>query len=390
MPHPTISHSQLPTLDEMLAGVVSAPSCSSVSPAFDQSNRLVSERLAGWLEGLGFRVELQPVTGRSDKWNVIANIGEGGGGLVLGGHSDTVPYDPALWQSDPFRLERREGRLYGLGICDMKGFFPLAIEAARRQLARPLRRPLTIVATADEESSMEGALELVRQGSLNGSHALIGEPTGLRPVRAHKGILMESIRLIGHSGHSSDPSLGRSALDGMTLVLDELVRWRGELQRANRDDAFAVPVPTLNLGHIHGGDNPNRICGECELHIDLRPLPGMDLDQLRQTLASRIGQRLQGSGLVVGIERLFCGTPPMATATDADLVRYCSELCGHAAEAVAFCTEGPYYQQLGMETVILGPGDIAQAHQPDEYLEERRIEPMIQLLERLIDRYCRD
>jgi acetylornithine deacetylase len=388
MTHPAHPRQLAPTLDEMFAGVVSAPSCSSVSPAFDQSNRLVSERLAEWLEGLGFRVELQPVSGRDGKWNVVATIGAGEGGLVLGGHSDTVPCDVALWQSDPFTLSRRDGRLYGLGLCDMKGFFPLAIEAYRRLHGTPLRHPLSIVATADEESSMEGALELVRQGTLRGACAVIGEPTNLRPVRAHKGILMEAIRLTGHSGHSSDPSLGRSALEGMAAVLDELIRWRGELQAAHRDESFAVPVPTLNLGHIHGGDNPNRICGHCELHIDLRPLPGMGLDALRTTLAERLVARLAGSGIKLEIERLFCGTPPLATASDADLVRFTSQLCGHPAEAVAFCTEGPYYQQLGMETVVLGPGDIAQAHQPDEYLAESRIEPTISLLGELIRRYC--
>ena len=105
---------------------------------------------------------------------------------------------------------------------------------------------------------------------------LFRSPTGLRPIRLHKGILMEAIHLRGRSGHSSDPSLGNNALEGMHAIISELLRWRAELQAEHRNPLFAVPVPTLNLDHIHGGDNPNRICADCELHIDLRPLPGME------------------------------------------------------------------------------------------------------------------
>ncbi|GAB6042063.1 acetylornithine deacetylase [Endothiovibrio diazotrophicus] len=377
-----------PTLMEMFAAVVAAPSVSSVSPQFDSGNREVSERLANWLADLGFRTELMTIPGHVDKFNVVAALGEGDGGLVLAGHSDTVPFDLERWNSDPFTLTEREGRLYGLGTCDMKGFFPLAIEAARRFRADDLRQPLTIVATADEESSMDGALELVKQGRPQGRYALIGEPTGLRPVRAHKGIIMESIRLIGRAGHSSDPSLGVSALEGMYQVLGELLAWREEMQGKHRNPLFAVPVPTLNLGHIHGGDNPNRICGQCELHIDLRPLPGMALEELRGELERRLRGRLGESALQLEIEPLFSGAPPMETAAASPIVRESEALTHQEAGAVAFCTEGPYFQQLGMETVILGPGDIDQAHQPDEYLEVARIEPTVALLEGMIRRFC--
>ena len=379
-----------PTLMEMLAGVVAAPSVSSVSPQFDSGNREVSERLAGWLDDLGFRVELMALPGHTDKFNVIAALGEGDGGLVLAGHSDTVPFDLERWNSDPFALTERDGRLYGLGTCDMKGFFPIAIEAARRFKASELREPLTIVATADEESTMDGALELVKQGRPKGRYTVIGEPTGLRPVRAHKGILMEAIRLVGRAGHSSDPSLGVSALEGMHQVLGELLAWREELQGKNRNPLFAVPVPTLNLGHIHGGDNPNRICGQCELHIDLRPLPGMALDDLRGELERRLRGRLGESALSLEFHHLFPGAPPMETPADSPIVTASEALTHHPAESVAFCTEGPYFNQLGMETVILGPGDIDQAHQPDEYLEIARIEPTVELLSQLIQRFCVD
>lgn len=378
----------VPGLIEMLQRLVATPSVSSVSPEFDQSNRAVIDILAGWLDALGFAVEVMPLPERPEKANLIATLGAGPGGLVLAGHTDTVPFDADRWRSDPFVLTEADDRLYGLGTADMKGFFPLAIEAARRFEARQLRSPLIILATADEESSMEGAEALVAAGRPRGRYAVIGEPTGLRPVRMHKGIMMEAIRLTGRSGHSSDPTLGVNALEGMHGVLGEILAWRAELQAAHRNPLFQVEVPTLNLGHIHGGDNPNRICGRCELHIDLRPLPGMALDELRGELARRLERRLADSRLELEIFPLFKGTPAMETPAASALVQVAERLTGHDAEAVAFCTEGPYLQALGMETLILGPGDIDQAHQPDEYLARDRVRPTVDLLEQLIGRFC--
>jgi len=149
-----------------------------------------------------------------------------------------------------------------------------------------------------------------------------------------------------------------------------------------------VPVPTLNLGHIHGGDNPNRICADCELHIDLRPLPGMDLAELRDTLRQRVQRAIEETGLELDCSPLFEGTPAMETPATSEIVRCTEALTGYSATAVAFGTEGPYFNQMGIETVVLGPGDIDQAHQPDEYLEEARIEPTLDLLGKLIDRFC--
>src|SRR5699024_5250064 len=141
----------------------------------------------------------------------------------------------------------------------------------RELRARDLRRPLTILATADEESGMTGAKALVDDGRPIGRYTLIGEPTGLRPIHLHKGVMMEAVRLIGRSGHSSNPAFGVNALEAMALALNEILAWRADLQRRYRDARFLVPEPTLNLGHIRGGDNPNRICAEVELHFDLRP-----------------------------------------------------------------------------------------------------------------------
>lgn len=370
--------------------LIATPSVSSVSPAHDQSNQDVIELLGGWLDGLGFAVEVLPLAHRPGKANLVATLGQGDGGLVLSGHTDTVPYDEGRWRHDPFRLTEVDNRLYGLGTSDMKAFFALAIEAARHCRAAALRQPLIILATADEESSMDGAKDLVALGRPTARYAVIGEPTGLRPVHMHKGIIMEAIHVFGHAGHSSDPQLGASALEGMHTVLGELLAWRAELQASHNDPRFAVPVPTLNPGHIHGGDNPNRICAHCELHFDLRALPGMDLDVLRQGLDERLAVLLPEDRLRLERRSLIDGTPALSTPAESPIVRAAEQLTGHPAEAVAFCTEGPYLNALGMQSIILGPGDIAQAHQPDEYLGVERIEPTIALLSELIRRFCLD
>ncbi len=368
--------------------LIATPSVSSVSPQFDQSNRPVIDLLAGWLEEAGFSVRIEPLPDRPDKANLIATLSEGPGGLVLAGHTDTVPFDAGRWHFDPFGGVIADDRMYGLGTADMKSFLALAIEAAAEFRSRDLRQPLVILATADEESSMAGARALAAAGRPLGRHAVIGEPTGLKPVRMHKGILMEAIRLEGKSGHSSNPALGQSALEGMYRVMGELLQWRAELQARYRNSLFEVEVPTLNLGRIHGGDNPNRICADCELHIDIRPLPGMKLADLREELHRRLGRLLADSGLRLSFLPLFQGVEALDTPAAAAIVRAAEELTGAPAGVVSFGTEGPYLNALGMETVILGPGSVDCAHQPDEHLPLAVIPPTLELLRGLIGRFC--
>ena len=376
----------LPSLQQRFAALLAAPSVSCTQPALDQSNRQVVELLANWLGELGFICELQEV--QPGKFNLLATRGQGPGGLVLAGHSDTVPFDEALWRSSPLGLSERDGRWYGLGSCDMKGFFALVIEAVQGLLEHDFRQPLLILATCDEESSMSGARALADAGRPLGRAAVIGEPTGLRPIRLHKGVMMERIEIRGQSGHSSDPSLGHSALEAMHASIGELMALRRQWQQAFNNPQFGVPQPTLNFGCIHGGDNPNRICGQCSLEFDLRPLPGMDPQQLRTVIRSKLQPLAELHRVQIEYGPLFPGVPPFEQAADCELVRLAERLTGHAAEAVAFGTEAPYLQQLGCETLVLGPGDIACAHQPDEYLEMARIEPTVRLLRELIQHYC--
>ncbi len=376
----------LPSMKEQFAALIAAPSVSCTQASLDQTNRPVIDLLASWLGDLGFAIDIQQVS--PGKFNLLASFGSGPGGLVLAGHSDTVPYDPQLWASDPLTLTESGDRWVGLGVCDMKGFFPLIIEAVRTLLDQPFRQPLLILATCDEESSMSGARALAEAGRPLGRAAVIGEPTGLRPIRLHKGVMMERIDILGRSGHSSDPSLGHSALEAMHQVMGELMGLRQQWQREYNNAQFTVPQPTLNFGCIHGGDNPNRICGQCALEFDLRPLPGMDPNVLRAAIRGKLAPLAERHQVQIDYAPLFPEVPPFEQSADAELVRLAERLTGHAAEAVAFGTEAPYLQRLGCETLVLGPGDIACAHQPGEYLELSRLEPTVRVLRELIQHYC--
>lgn len=373
---------------DRLSQLVATPSVSCTSPEFDMPNLAIIELLANWLSDLGFAAEVIPLAGYPGKANLLASYGSGSGGLVLAGHSDTVPCDPERWQQNPFSLVEKEGRFYGLGTTDMKGFFPTVLAAIEQIDLKNIRQPLMILATADEESSMSGARALAALGRPKGRYAVIGEPTSMRPIRMHKGIMMEAVRIRGRAGHSSDPANGNNALDTMHLVLNELVRVRGELQATYRNDGFTIAVPTLNLGCIHGGDNPNRICGDCELQFDLRTLPGMGTDNLHEDLARRLIPLGETHGTTITIEQLFPGINAYEEPATSELVRVAERLSGHTAESVAFATEASFLKNMGMETIVMGPGSINQAHQPNEYIDQSQINPAIDIVKSLIRQFC--
>lgn len=378
----------VPPLLSMLRTLVATPSVSCTSSDLDMSNLDVVHCLAQWLEDLGFHTRVQVLPGQARKANLIARLGDGPGGLMLAGHTDTVPCDEHRWSRDPFTLAEVDARLYGLGTTDMKGFFAIALTAAARFVDAPLTEPLYILATADEESTMAGARALIGDHAPRARCAIIGEPTSSCPVRTHKGIMMLTIRVEGGSGHSSDPGLGINALDVMHQIMSELIDFRAELAQRYRNNAFEVEVPTLNLGCLHGGDNPNRICGHAELQIDMRLLPGMDSDAILEELEIRLERITDASRAKVVIAPIYPPIPPFEAAPDSAFVKQVEATTGQRAGAVAFGTEGPFLQQLGTETVILGPGRIEQAHQPDEHLELASIQPAIDVLERLIRASC--
>ncbi|GAB3489260.1 acetylornithine deacetylase [Marinomonas epiphytica] len=379
---------RLPSLLDMMTQLISTPSISCSQAHWDQSNKKVIELLESWLSNLGFQCEIMPLPDDPEKCNLIATFGQGEGGLVLSGHTDTVPYDQGRWQSDPFKLTERDNKLFGLGSCDMKGFFAIVLDTIQQMSLQNIQQPLIILATADEESSMAGARALAEQGKIKGRYALIGEPTSLTPIHAHKGIMMERIKVTGQAGHSSNPNLGNNALDAMHKVMSELMAFRQELKGTYRDANFVIDYPTLNLGCIHGGDNPNRICGSCEIDFDLRALPGMSNQSLMSEIANRLPGIEEKTGTKIELNSLFPDVPSFYTPSESAIIKACESLTKQDATTVAFATEGPFLNQMGLETLVLGPGSIDQAHQPNEFLALDQIQPMQHILKGLIERFC--
>ncbi len=377
----------LPDIVEIVRTLVAHSSVSSPDPRHDQSNRAVVDCLAEWAESLGFRVEVMPLADPT-KANLIATLGDGPGGLVLSGHTDTVPFDRAQWSTEPLELVEKDGRLFGRGTADMKGFFGAALHAASRFEEGTLKEPLVLVGTADEESTMNGARALLDNGRPTARRCVVGEPTGMKPVHMHKGILIEALKITGQSGHSSDPGLGVSALEAMHEAIGALLAIREELQAEHRDEAFRVPVPTLNLGRIEGGDSPNRICSSCSLTFDVRPLPTMDLGETRDRVREAVLARFDEAAVDIAFESLAAGVPAFRTPADAELVKAAEELTGKTSEAVMFCTESPFFAKLGMETIVCGAGSIDMAHQPNEYINRDGLDAATEFYAQLIHRFC--
>ncbi|CFV21282.1 acetylornithine deacetylase [Yersinia enterocolitica] len=388
---------KLPPFIELYRALIATPSISATDSALDQSNEALINLLAGWFADLGFRVEIQPVPDTRHKFNLLASIGEnfvgkkssgeGSGGLLLAGHTDTVPYDEGRWTRDPFTLTEHDNKLYGLGTADMKGFFAFILDAVRDIDASTLSKPLYILATADEETTMAGARYFAASTQLRPDFAIIGEPTSLQPVRAHKGHISNAIRITGQSGHSSDPARGVNAIDLMHESITELMKLRTTLQERYNNPAFAIPYPTMNFGHINGGDAANRICACCELHMDIRPLPGLtlsDLDELMTEALAPVSARWPGR---LSIDQLHPPIPGYECPTDHHMVGVIEELLGERTAVVNYCTEAPFIQQI-CPTLVLGPGSINQAHQPDEFIDMAFIDPTRELIGQLVDHFC--
>ena len=389
----------MPTTEQQVVSqlrqLVAQPSVSSPDPHWDASNRGVIETLAGFADRLGFQVEVQALDpGPDGKANLIARLGpepaqdNDRGGLVLAGHTDTVPFDEGRWATDPLTLVERDDGLFGLGSTDMKGFFPVALAAVAEVGAAGLRAPLYLLATADEESTMRGARELPMDALRGASAAIIGEPTNLKPVRLHKGIMMQGVRLQGRSGHSSDPALGRNVIEAVPALLAMLDDYRRELAAEHRCELLAVPTPTMNFGCLHGGDSPNRICGELDFSFDVRMVPGLDYAEIEQTLNQRLGQLGQDYGIEIGMHRLVEPVPAFEQPAGSAGVAAAEDASGETAGAVNFATEAPFLQQLGLDTVVMGPGSIDVAHQPNEFMPMSQLRPGIDVIKRLIGHHC--
>lgn len=367
--------------------LISINSISSEIPEQDISNEKVIDFLDTYLSGKGFTTRKLPVKNARNKFNLIAKIGNGEGGVALCGHTDTVPCDMEKWSSNPFELTERNDRFYGLGVIDMKGFFAFIYDALEHTDLTKLKKPLYVVATGDEETNMGGAICLGEQFGEHPDLMIIGEPTSMVPVIMHKGHLVQGVRVRGKGGHSSNPDAGINAIKIMHEVVHELIVLEEELKRRYREDLFVIPYPTSNIGKIAGGDAPNRICESCELLFDIRPIPGHGVNEMmaltREVLEPVLSRYPDNIDLFVPYEP----TEPFGGKISADTVKYLEEVTGKKAVAVNYATEATYYQELS-ETVVLGPGSIDMAHQPDEYLNISEIEPAQKILRRIVEHYC--
>lgn len=388
--------SQLPNFTQSLTQLIACPSISSTQESWDQGNLKVIQLLATWFEQLGFSIDIQKVpsvhTGGENKYNLLAKLGNGEGGLLLAGHSDTVPYDESRWQSDPMQVVDKDDKFFGLGTCDMKGFFAFILQACKGLDAKKLKKPLYIVATADEETTMAGARFFSQSQAAKPDVAIIGEPTNLVPVVMHKGHMSHRISIQGQSGHSSKPNLGVNAIEIMYQVIGALLKLKEQFNLNYKNEAFDVPAPTLNMGAIRGGDNANRICGHCELDIDLRSLPGMKDEELLHWLSEALKPLAEKYPGRVSFEEMHPSSPSFeqnkCSSEQQCFVSIAEEISGHSCCAVNYATEAPFIQQLGCQTIVLGPGSIDQAHQPNEFLAHSEIEKTNTLLVKMIQQYC--
>ena len=384
--------SQLPNFTQSLTQLIACSSISSTQPSWDQGNLEVIQLLATWFEQLGFEVNIQKVPETTNKYNLLAKLGSGEGGLLLAGHSDTVPFDESRWQSDPMNVINKDDKFYGLGTCDMKSFFAFILQACKGLDAKKLTKPLYVLATADEETTMAGARFFTQSQLVKPDVAIIGEPTNLVPVVMHKGHMSHRISVQGQSGHSSKPNLGVNAIEIMYQVIGELLALQEKFSSHFNNEAFDVPMPTVNMGAIKGGDNANRICGHCVLDIDLRSLPGMCDKELLQWLSDALKPLAEKYPARISFKELHPSSPSFEQSKLAHkkdcIVSVAEELSGHNCCAVNYATEAPFIQQLGCQTIVLGPGSINQAHQPNEFLAHSEIEKTDALLLAMIHRYC--
>lgn len=379
---------KLPNFQNALHQLIASPSISANSATWDQSNEGVINLLASWFETLGFQITIQEVPESRGKFNLLAKLGDGNGGLLLSGHSDTVPFDQKQWQSDPFEIKSANDKFYGLGTCDMKGFFAFILQACKGLSAKQLKKPLYILASADEETTMAGARFFIESQLAKPDVAIIGEPTNLRPVIMHKGHMSHRISVRGKSGHSSQPSAGVNAIEVIYDVIGNLLDLKKTLSDNYQNESFTVTEPTLNLGAIKGGDGANRICGDCYLDIDLRALPGIKDEELVHWLSEALKPVANKYPGRVTMEELHASSPAFAQEQNSELVQTAEKLSGHCCQAVNYATEAPFIQQLGCQTIVLGPGSIEQAHQPDEFLAFDQIKPTEKILLEFIQHYC--
>lgn len=366
--------------------------------AFDtvsaRSNRALIDHVAAYLDGIGIAAEILP-SPAGDKANLWATIGPPiDGGVVLSGHSDVVPVEGQAWSTDPFAMEMRDGRAYGRGVADMKGFIACVLAAAPRFRDAGLSRPVHIALTYDEEVGCVGApklLDWLAAQHPRPSLAFIGEPTSMQVVNAHKGITVARTEITGVEAHSSLAHLGVSAigLAGRAIVLLQTIE--GELAAQAQDDRFAPPRATISVNRIGGGTAVNILAGRAWFEWDVRSIPGVD----GPAVLARFEERLEREIIAPMRDRhpsvsatttLAADAPALAPEADGAAEVLAKRLLDtNVSRAVAYAAEAGQFQGAGLSTVIVGPGSIEQAHTADEYVDLDQLAACEAFLARLAD-----
>lgn len=349
--------------------------------AFDTTSRNSNLALIEWagahLSGHGAKIRLDYNRERT-KANLFATFGEGPGGIVLSGHSDVVPVDGQAWSSDPFSALVRDGLLYGRGACDMKGFIAVALAHAAQFAAAPLQSPIHVALSYDEEAGclgIPGLLADLASAGIRPDGCVIGEPTDMQVVTAHKGGRVYRCRVHGHAAHSSLTPSGVNAIEYAARVITFIqdLSWREEAQGL-RMEGLGVPFSTLSTNVIQGGNGKNIIPAECEFFFDYRYVPGVPAEQfigeIRRYVAEDLEPRMKSRFPAAGIELDCTGDVPALDAQENDDITQLAKslLRPQATAKVAYGTEGGFFQRAGIPTVVCGPGSIEQAHKADEYV----------------------
>ncbi len=378
---------------KLLAKLVSYDSTSH------NSNVPIADFVCQYLEDGGIEVNRNYSADKS-KVNLIARI-EGSKensdrqGLILSGHLDVVPATEDAWESDPFILRETSDAYFGRGTCDMKGFVALAISAARKAVSQRLHHPLILMLTFDEELGLLGAQHLANTWAAPfpwPSAAIVGEPTSLRVIRAHKGCMYINIDITGKSAHSAQPHFGVNAIVPAARIVSELdkLRYQWSRQPIESGSLFPdAPYLTLDVAKIAGGSANNIIPGQCRMTIGLRPLPGHDCDALIEEITSAMNRGLANASGITCTLVVLANTPPLLVSQDCPICQtMCDFMSQKNAEGVSYATDAAILQTMGIDPIIWGPGSIGVAHRPNEFLPKNEFSQASQILNDVIGRVC--
>jgi acetylornithine deacetylase len=365
--------------------------------AFDTTSRNSNLALIEWVEaflaerGIGSR---RVANADGTKANLYATIGpDAAGGVVLSGHTDVVPVDGQPWSSDPWTLSERGGKLYGRGVADMKSFLALALAHVDAARAAALKRPIVLAFSYDEEVGCLGAPAMIAEiarAADKPAAVIVGEPTLMKVVSAHKGVRSFLVEVTGREAHSSLPDAGVSAVME-ALKLMRLVSEMGEEARATSHAHFSPPGPTMTIGRVEGGTAANILARRCTFVWDLRCPEQDEADAIEarfRAAAEKLDAAIKARAAEGGVRvTRRSNTPGLRIERDSAAEALARALTGdNETRAVAYAAEAGLFQRAGLPAVICGPGSIEQAHQPDEWIEIAQIEQGAAFMRRLIDK----